>query len=256
MMMQKSELEQVTAVLMQPWHEDPLVPHPPLDGGNSDQQWFQLIEQLEFRILLAFALTNRVWQESPRRVAQPSSSVITRHSIRQCQLMLNAFVVKFCSQPNAKITDFPFQQIMESVLIAKANLAHDPAVKMVLRAAASGLRSGTPAAFPSIAAFPEHQKRALFKYFTVYGVLLGWISFDADLKGRLAPFNPSWLQEEDGILLSLIAYSLLSKNSEYNLRVMLKKTADSLKSWPNLESIYNAIMMSSNIKQQERIHAV
>lgn len=255
-MMQNSEFEQITAVLMQPWNEDALIPHPQLDGGNSDQQWFQLIEQLEFRLLLAFSLTDRAWLKSSRRVLKANGSTISRHSLRQCQLMINAFVVKYCSQPQSKTPDFPFLQIMESILIAKAHLAHEPSVKMIMRAAVTSIQNGTPIAFQEICTFPESQKRALFKYFTVYGVLMGWISFDAELKNQLTPFNHLWLQEEDGILLSLISYSLLSKNSAYNLRVMLRKTADSLKSWPNLESIYNAIVMSSNFKQQESIHAV
>lgn len=241
------EFEQITAVLLQPWQADMTVPHPVLDGGAGDQQWFQLIEQLEFRILLAYALTQKSWAHSSKRPVK-SKSPLTRHSVRQCQLMLNAFVVKHCSKPLRDAPDFPFRQVMESLLLAKSYLAHDPAIKQIMRAAVAGLQSGSPVQMPQFLTVPDNKIRSMFKYFTVYGVIMGWVSFDGKLKDKLTPFDPQWLHEEDGVLLSLLSYSLLSKNMHYNLGVMLKKTADSLKSWPNLESIYSAISMSVDMQ--------
>lgn len=244
-----AEFEQIVSVLMQPWQPDGALPHPPLDGGESDGQWFQIIEQLEYRILLAYALTGREWDHSARRTRNQKSSVLSRHSLRQCQLLLNAFIVTYCSRPQAGAPEFPFIQVMESLLTAKIHLTHDPALKQILRASLAGLQSGNTVELPEITMFSEGKKRTLFKYFTMYGVVMNWIKFDAHIKEKLSPFSSKWLHDEDGVLLALISYAALSENSQYNLPVMLKKTFESLKTWPNLESIYNAISISM-VQQQ------
>lgn len=239
-----ADFEHIISVLMQPWQLDGRGPHPTLDGGESDSQWFQIIEQLEYRILLAYALTDRVWDDSARRTRNLKTSVISRHSLRQCQLMLNAFIVTHCSRPQIAAPDFPFLQIMESLLTAKIYLTHDPALKQILRASLAGLQSGNSVELPEITMFSENKKRTLFKYFTMYGVVMKWIRFDEHIKAKLSPFSSKWLHDEDGVLLALISYAILSENAKYNVPVMLKKTFESLKTWPNLESIYNAISIS------------
>ncbi len=225
-------------------------PYPLSSALNSKIEsgvWMGAIEQLENRLILAYAMRESSWS-NPARVAgfsakqEHGEELMTLKAIMQSRLLVEQYIVSFASMPYEGQDQFPFREIMSKLLRFKASICHDPALRVLFQKTADAFEDQETASLPKITALTnDPQKRRLwYKYYGFYKALLSRVDFEAPALESMK-FDPAWLKDDEGIFVLLYAYAIRSEQTEKRLPSILKQSERLLVEHPTLKPIHVAM---------------
>lgn len=173
--------------------------------------WMMTIEAVESRLLLANALHNGEWLTGPRVSSRKTEKILSLADLQQAIMLLDSHIIKHVSYPPTRKHHLPIRELYSGILSLKAKLCGDPSIRLLLTKAVDGIINRAPVSFPKVSAYGKGKTRALswYKYVSMYGALLGAVSFKDDALSDLK-LEHSWLKEDESLMIVLYTYALNS----------------------------------------------
>ncbi len=208
--------------------------------------WTMTIEAVESRLLLANALHDGEWLTGPRVSSRKAEKTLSLADLQQAIMLLDSHIVKHVSYPPAKKHHLPFREIYSGILSLKAKLCGDPSVRLLLTKAVDGIINRAPVSFPKVSAYGKGKTRELswYKYVSMYGAILGAISFKDDALSNLT-LDHSWLKEDESLMVILYTYAINSGASSEQWGKLIATGEKVSSNLPNLLSINMAMKTAS-----------
>jgi hypothetical protein len=204
--------------------------------------WVMTIGAVESRLLLANALHNGDWLSGPKTSIRKTDKSLSLADLQQAIVLLDSHIIKHVSFPPSKKHHLPMREIYSYILSLKAKFCVDPSVKLLFQKVAEGIANKEPVAFPKVSAYGKGKTRSLswYKYVSMYGALLGAVSFKDDALSHLK-LDHSWLKQDECLVVILYTYALVSGASSEQWEKLLATGERSSSNLPNLTAINMAM---------------
>lgn len=230
-------------------------PYPKGNGIGSKIEvglWMMSIEYLESRLMLANTMTKNRWMTGPKFAglqakigldADTSNGIIAISDIAQARVLIEQYIINYASKPYSEIETFPLGEFLERLLRFKAALSAEPAFKMLFHTVADALKEKAEKEMLSLAIVPSDssKRRAWYKYHGMYSALMGLITIDSKALKEM-PFDISWIQEDETLLVMFFAYAINSGQASKRLPKILIQSERVMIGSPSLQPVHKAMM--------------
>ncbi len=213
-------------------------------GEPSRDQWLRLAEEVETRIILADVMLGGEWRNirMPKMVIDHSQS-ITLEDMDRSVAWLDDFIISIASKRPVSVPEFNFRAIMPAITRFKSELLSNPSLSLFYRRISSGLRDNTKVNLPLFITIPSESslRLAWYKVYTAHGELTESADFQDGLTSALS-FETSWTENDDNLLLLLLAYIIKAQKTSGDGFKAIKKKLDRLSmNKPSLNNISKAM---------------
>lgn len=216
--------------------------------------WLSALEDLESRLLLLGMMRKFDHKHQTRSMQmlrlKSEQPVMTYMHLKQAKLWIEQDMVQFASRPSKLATAFPWRELLSDLLLFKAELTRDPALKRLLvmsHNALSGSETKEASLFNGISALPgsDEKRRLWYKYYGYYVAILGLVQFDAPLLRNLV-FKKSWLELDENMVLLLYSYAIRANKLEENRSRLQIESERLLEHHPALKPVHHAMKAFSS----------
>lgn len=211
--------------------------------------WLSALEDLESRLLLLGMMRKLDHKHQTRSMQmlrlKSEQSVMTYMHLRQAKLWVEQDMVQFASRPSKPSMAFPWRELLSDLLLFKAELTQDPALKRLLMMshdALSAKNSQAVSILDGISVLPgsDEKRRTWYKYYGYYVAILELIRFDTPLLRELV-FQKSWLDIDENMILLLYSYAIRSNKLEENRSRLQIESERLLENHPALKPVHHAM---------------
>jgi hypothetical protein len=214
--------------------------------------WMVSIEYLESRLILANVMTKGKWMNGPKVAglysqigpgADTSNGTITTTDVTQARILVEQYVINYASRPYSEIEHFPLRELLERLLRFKASLSREPAFKLLFHTAADAIKEKTEKDMLSLSSVPNEssKRRAWYKYHGLYSALMGLLVIDSSALRKM-PFESSWIQDDETLLVMFFAYAINSGQAKRRLPKILLQSKRVSEGTPSLKPVHKAML--------------